>query len=120
MAVETYCPMCGSPLEWEPELSGGGAPPPGGRARAQNHNRAGPVCEVCRVVRGEVSGALRQIDCRRCGAAVARGSRVCDECGAANPTSYAGVPPVGQLALGFTVLAVVILILNLCFGPIGL
>jgi hypothetical protein len=45
---------------------------------------------------------------------------VCDECGAANPTSYAGVPPVGQLALGFTVLAVVILILNLCFGPIGL
>jgi len=95
-AREEYCPLCGSPLSGEPE------------------------CAHCRVARGSNGQpAERQVACRHCGTPLAPGAHVCSICGAENPTSFAGIPPVGHLALGFTVLAVLLLIFNLCFGPIG-
>jgi RNA polymerase subunit RPABC4/transcription elongation factor Spt4 len=57
--------------------------------------------------------------CRECGALVRRGAPVCDICAADHPTSHGGLAPVAQLALGFTVLAALLLIVNLFIAAVG-
>ena len=89
------CPICGAALHGEAE------------------------CTLCRLARAPLdAAAVRLLPCRQCGTLLAPGVRACDACLAGHPTSYGGMAPVAQLALGFSVLAIVLLILNLCFGPL--
>jgi hypothetical protein len=95
-AIAEQCPICGSLLDGE------------------------PTCELCRLSRAPSDAVPdRRAVCRSCACPLPRRTCVCDVCGAENPTSLAGVAPVAQLALGFTILAAVLLALNLVFGPIG-
>lgn len=91
-----YCPICGYSLERE------------------------ETCPICLVAPQEHPRRPRSgRGCRECGMPQPRGALVCETCGAELPTSRTGLAPVAQLTLGFSLLALLLLVFNVCVDLIG-
>ena len=85
-----YCPICGYSL------------------------KGGETCPLCLIAPDAHATRPRTgRACRDCGMPQPRGALVCDTCGAELPGSRTGLSPVAQMTLGFSLLALCLLVFNL-------